>query len=325
MPRAVVCRTLGTPDGVKLEELPRAELPPDQVRVAIHAAGINFPDLLMLTGDYQHKPPLPFIPGFEAAGVVTEVGAEAAGYAVGDRVMIGGKTGAFADEAVVKPELLEHLPDELSFAEGATFRVAYQTAHHALTERAHIKPGEVLLVHGAGGGVGLAAVQIGKLLGATVIACASSQAKLDVVKACGADHTILYGAGPFKDEVKRLTDGKGANVIFDPVGGEIFEQSLRCMAFGCRVLIIGFTGGIGVAKTNLVLIKGASVLGVRAGESTKYDHAMGERTKVALRELAASGKLRPQVSHTLPLEQFREGMELVRDRKAIGRVVLTVR
>lgn len=325
MPRAVVCRTLGSPEGLKLEDMPAITLPADKVRVAIHAAGINFPDLLMTTGDYQFKPELPYTPGFEAAGVVTEVGADAKGYVVGDRVMIGGKTGGFAEEAIVSPEILVHLPDALSFEEGATFRVAYTTAHHALTERAYLKAGEVLLVHGAGGGVGLAAVQIGKMLGATVIACASSEEKLKVARDCGADHTILYSSGPFKDEVKRLTGGKGANVIYDPIGGDIFEQSLRCLAWGARVLIIGFTGGVGVARSNLVLIKGASVLGVRAGEAAKHDPAMGERTKLALAELAASGRLKPHISHRVPLEEFQAGMNLVRDRKAIGRVVITVR
>jgi len=325
MPRAVICHALESLDGLSLQETPRASVGPGQVRVEIHAAGINFPDLLMTTGGYQFKPVTPYVPGMEAAGVVSETGPGVTRFKVGDRVMMGGKTGAFAEEAVVAETQLEPLPDALSFAEGACFRVAYLTAWYALNERAHLKAGEVLLVHGAGGGVGLAAVQIGKMMGATVIGCASSPEKLDVIRANGADHAILYGAGPFKDEVKHLTGGKGADVVFDPIGGEIFEQSLRCMNWGCRLLIIGFTGGVGKAATNLVLIKGASVLGVRAGESAKHDPASGQRSKAALAELAASGRLKPHISHIVPLERWREAFELIRDRKAIGRVVIQTR
>ncbi|MES2028038.1 MAG: zinc-binding dehydrogenase, partial [Pseudomonadota bacterium] len=196
------------------------------------------------------------------------------------------------------------------------------TAHHALVDRGQIKRGEVLLVHGAGGGVGLAAVEIGKLLGATVIAAASSEEKLAVARARGADHGVLYGSEPFRDAVKRITDGKGADVVFDPVGGEIFEQSLRCINWGARLLVIGFTGGIGVAKTNLVLIKGASVLGVRAGEAARRDPAIGEARIAQLLAWAEAGQIRPNVSHRLPLASVAQAMRLLTDRKAIGRVAL---
>jgi NADPH2:quinone reductase len=189
-------------------------------------------------------------------------------------------------------------------------------------DRAQIVRGEVLLVHGAGGGVGLAAVEIGKVLGATVIAVASSEEKLAVAKARGADHLVLSSREPFRDAVKRITEGKGADVVFDPVGGETFEQSLRCIAWGARVCVIGFTGGIGLAKTNLVLIKGASVLGVRAGEAVRKNPVLGEERIRTLFGWAEGGHIRPNISHRLPLADVAKAMRLLIDRKAIGRVAL---
>jgi NADPH2:quinone reductase len=293
-----------------------------QVRVAIRAAGINFPDILMAAGEYQLKPELPFIPGMEAAGDVMEVDGAAQDVVVGDRVIVKLRHGGYADEAVVTPSQLTPLPGTFDYAEGATFLAAHGTAYHALVDRAQIKSGEVLLVHGAGGGVGLAAVELGKLLGATVIAAASSEEKLAVAQARGADHLVLYKREPFRDAVKRITDGRGADVVYDPVGGEIFEQSLRCIAWGARVLVIGFTGGIGLARTNLVLIKGASVLGVRAGEAARKNPALGVARIKALGEWAEAGKIRPNISHRLPLEDFARAMRLLMERKAIGRVAL---
>jgi NADPH:quinone reductase len=290
----------------------------------VHAAGINFPDILMAAGEYQLKPELPFTPGVEAAGEVTEVnGAE--GAAVGDRVIVKMRHGAYTDEAVVAPSQLTPLPSSFDYAEGATFLAAHGTAYHALIDRGQVQSGEVLLVHGAGGGVGLAAVEIGKMLGATVIAAASSEDKLAVAQAKGADHLVLYGREPFRDAVKRITDGRGANVVFDPVGGEVFENSLRCIAWGARVLVIGFTGGIGLARTNLVLIKGASVLGVRAGEAVRRNPALGDVRLKALTAWAEAGKIRPHISHRLPLEDYAQAMRLLIDRKAIGRVALMMR
>ena len=275
MPRKVVCRELGPPESLRLESFASVPLAPGEVRVAVHAAGINFPDVLMAAGEYQLKPPLPFTPGVEAAGDVIEVN-EAAGVAVGDRVIVKMRHGAYADEAVVTPSQLTPLPSTFDYAEGATFLAGHGTAYHALIDRGQVQPGEVLLVHGAGGGVGLAAVEMGKMLGATVIAAASSEEKLGVAQARGADHLVLYGREPFRDAVKRITDGRGADVVFDPVGGETFENSVRCIAWGARLLVIGFTGGIGLARTNLLLIKGASVLGVRAGEAVRRNPALGE-------------------------------------------------
>src|ERR1700686_3124501 len=324
MPKAVVCRKLGPPERLRLETFASAPLGQGQVRVAIHAAGINFPDILMAAGGYQPNPELPFTPGVEAAGEVIEVDG-VAGIAVGDRVIVKMRHGDYADETVVAPSQLTPLPSTFDYAEGATFLAAHGTAYHALIDRGQVRTGEVLLVHGAGGGVGLAAVEIGKMLGATVIAAASSEEKLAVAQARGADHLVLYRRESFRDAVKRITDGRGADVVFDPVGGEVFENSVRCIAWGARILVIGFTGGIGLARTNLLLIKGASVLGVRAGEAVRRNPALGEVRLKALTEWAEAGKIRPNISHRLPLEDYALAMRLLVDRKAIGRVALMMR
>src|SRR5690242_13018964 len=323
MPKKVVCRELGPPERLQLERFESAPLGPGQVRVAIRAAGINFPDVLMAAGEYQLKPELPFTPGMEAAGDVVEV-KDAAGVSVGDRVIVKLRHGGYSDEVVVAPSQLTPIPSTFDYAEGATFLAAHGTAYHGLFDRGKLQPGEVLLVHGAGGGVGLAAVEIGKLLGATVIAAASSEEKLQVAKARGADHLVLYSREPFRDAVKRITDGRGADVVYDPVGGQIFEDSVRCIAWGARLLVIGFTGGIGLARTNLLLIKGASVLGVRAGEAVRRNPALGEVRLKQLLAWAEEGRIRPNVSHRLPLADYARAMQLLLDRKAIGRVALVM-
>ncbi|RZN18555.1 NADPH:quinone oxidoreductase family protein [Bradyrhizobium sp. Leo121] len=321
MPKAVVCRELGPPERLRLETFSSAPLKAGEVRVAIRAAGINFPDVLMAAGEYQLKPPLPFTPGMEAAGDVVEVN-DAADVKVGDKVIVKMRHGAFSDEAVATPSQLTRMPSTFDYAEGATFLAAHGTAYHALIDRGQLRHGEVLLVHGAGGGVGLAAVEIGKLLGAVVIAAASSEEKLAIAKARGADHLVLYDREPFRDAVKRITDGNGADVVFDPVGGEVFENSMRCINWGARLLVIGFTGGIGLARTNLLMIKGASVLGIRAGEAVRRNPALGEVRIKALTEWAEAGKVRPNISHRLPLEDVAKAMRLLLERKAIGRVAL---
>jgi NADPH2:quinone reductase len=246
------------------------------------------------------------------------------GVAVGDKVIVKMRHGAYTDEAVVMPSQLTPLPTTFDYAEGATFLAAHGTAYHALIDRGQLQAREVLLVHGAGGGVGLAAVEMGKVLGATVIAAASSEEKLAVARSRGADHLVLYAREPFCDAVKRVTDGRGADVVFDPVGGQVFEDSVRCIAWGARLLVIGFTGGIGLARTNLLLIKGASVLGVRAGEAARRNPALGEVRLRALLDWAEKGKIRPNVSHRLPLEDFAKAMRLLIERKAIGRVALVM-
>jgi NADPH:quinone reductase len=323
MPRAVVCSELGPPESLRLESFASRPLAAGEVRVALRAAGINFPDILMAAGEYQLKPELPFTPGMEAAGDVVDVG-DVRGVAVGDRVIVRMRHGAYADEAVVTRSQLTPLPSNFDYAEGATFLAAHGTAYHALVDRGQVQVGEILLVHGAGGGVGLAAVEIGKLLGATVIAAASSQEKLEAARARGADHGVLYSREPFRDAVKRITQGRGVDIVFDPVGGEVFENSLRCIAWGARLLVIGFTGGIGLARTNLILMKGASVLGVRAGEAVRKDPALGKARMAALSAWAEAGKVRPHVSHRVLLENYASAMRLLIERKAIGRVALVM-
>ncbi|ABD07903.1 Alcohol dehydrogenase superfamily, zinc-containing [Rhodopseudomonas palustris HaA2] len=322
MAKAVVCRELGPPEALRLEEIERKALKPGEVRVAIRAAGINFPDILMCAGEYQLKPELPFIPGVEAAGDVIETGEGVSDVRVGDKVIVKLRFGAYAQEVAVAASQLTPMPPNFDYAEAATYLAGHGTAWHGLVDRGQLKKGEVLLVHGAAGGVGLAAVELGKYLGATVIAAASSEEKLAVARARGADHGILYGAEPFRDAVKRITGGRGADVVFDPVGGAIFEDSVRCINWGARLLVVGFTGGIGLARTNLILMKGASVIGVRAGEAVRRDPALGERRIAALLDLAAKGVLRPNVSHRLPLAQWAQGMRLLIERRAIGRVAL---
>lgn len=322
MPRAVVCRELGPPEMLRLEDIEGRSLRAGEVRVKIRAAGINFPDILMCAGEYQLKPELPFTPGVEAAGDVVEVTAGAKGVAVGDKMIVRMRFGAYAEEAVAAAGQLTPLPSTFDYAEGATYLAAYGTAHHALVDRGQLKAGEILLVHGAGGGVGLAAVEMGKLLGASVIAAASSEEKLSVAQARGADHLVLYAREPFRDAVKRITDGRGVDMVFDPVGGEVFEQSVRCIAWGARLLVVGFTGGIGLARTNLILMKGASVLGVRAGEATRKDPALAEARMRTLLAWAEQGRLRPHVSHRVPLADYARAMRLLIERKAVGRVAL---
>jgi NADPH2:quinone reductase len=255
---------------------------------------------------------------------VIEVADDVGHIAVGDRVIAKLRHGGYSEEVVVSPAQLTPLPKTFDYAEGATFLAAHGTAYHGLVDRAQLRAGEVLLVHGAGGGVGLAAVEMGKLLGATVIAAASSEEKLAVAQKRGADHLVLYAREPFREAVKRITDGRGADVVFDPVGGQIFEDSVRCIAWGARLLVVGFTGGIGLARTNLLLIKGASVLGVRAGEAVRKNPALGEVRLEALLQWAEAGRIRPNISHRLPLDDFARGMRLLIDRRAIGRVALVM-
>jgi NADPH2:quinone reductase len=238
--------------------------------------------------------------------------------------MLRMRLGAYADEINVAPSRLITMPSRFDYAAGATFLAAHGTAYHALVDRGNLRQGETLLVHGAGGGVGLAAVEIGKVLGATVIAAASSEEKLAIAKSRGADHVVLYASGPFHEAAKRITDGRGVDVVFDPVGGGVFEDSMRCINWGARLLVIGFTGGIGLAKTNLLMIKGASVLGVRAGEAARRNPALDESGLKTLCEWAGAGRVRPNVSHRLSLEDYATAMRLLIERKAIGRVALVM-
>jgi NADPH2:quinone reductase len=323
MPRAVVCREFGLPERLSLEDLPPSPIAPGQARVKLHACGINFPDTLIIQGKYQHRPALPFTPGVESAGTITELAPPAGPWRVGNRVITRHQTGGYAEEIVLPTSQLVPLPAGFDFIEGASFLVASHTAYHALVQRAALSAGETLLVHGASGGVGLAAVELGKLLGARVIATASTAEKRAVARARGADEVIDYTAEDFVEAVRRSTGGAGADVVFDPVGGEVLAQSLRAIAWGGRLLVVGFAGGtISALAANRILLKSCSVIGVRAGESARRHPALTRAALEALQGLAEKGQLRPHVAETLPLARFAEGMRRLMDRKAIGRVVL---
>lgn len=323
MPRAVLCLELGPPERLRLEELQPAPLAPGEARIRLHACGINFPDTLTILGKYQHRPELPFIPGVESAGVITELAAESGAWRVGDRVITRQRVGGYAEEIVLPVQQLVPLPRGFSFAEGASFLVAAQTAYHALVQRAALAAGETLLVHGAAGGVGLAAVELGKHLGARVIATASSEEKRAAARERGADETIDYTAEDFVERVRASTDGAGADVIFDPVGGEVLVQSLRAVAWNGRILVVGFAGGtIPALAANRILLKSCSVIGVRAGEMARREPALAKAATTALLALAEQGLLRPHISATLPLARFADGMRSLMGRQAIGRVVL---
>ena len=323
---AVLCREPSSYDTLTLEDVPLQALGTDEVRVEIYAAGINFPDILMSAGQYQLKPPLPFTPGMEAAGIISELGTNVRTHKVGDRVMFRAWHGCYAQQAVVPEAELLPVPKNFSFAEGAAFIVATATATNALLQRGQLKSGEVLLVHGAAGGVGLAAVDVGKLLGATVIATASSAEKLAVAQARGADYLINYKHENFQARVMEITNGKGADVILDPVGGDVFEQSMRCIAWGGRLLVVGFAGGVIPAiKMNQPLLKCFSIVGVRAIEHAKQNPQEGQAYRQWMLHWANQGRLRPHISQVFPLKQYQDAMRLLATRQAVGRVVLEVR
>lgn len=315
---------LDGPAGLQMQSLPRTPLAPGEVRVAIAAAGVNFPDLLMTRGTYQYKPPLPFVPGMEAAGVIVEIAADGGGFRLGQQVALNTRTGLFAAETVAPARSLVPVPAGFSLIEAACLLVAARTARHALVDRAQTRPGETVLVLGAGGGVGLAAVEIAHLLGARVIAAASSDEKLRAAMCRGAGHSINYTSGDLVEQARALAPD-GIDVIFDPVGGDLFEQSLRLPAWNGRVLIVGFASGrIGMAPANRALIKGYSLLGVRAGEASRRDPSLAERSGREIAAWTEAGHLRPHVSATFPLEQANRALEELASRRAVGRIALIV-
>ena len=324
--RALVCNELGDPSMLRIEDRPIPRPRGKEVVVQVGAAAVNFPDVLMVAGGYQHKPALPFIPGMEGAGRILGVGKDVADWRKGDCVIFGVRPGAFAEYVRVPDDdrQLMALPEGWSWAEGAGFRVAAQTAYHSLVHRAAVKQGDVLLVHGASGGVGLAAVQLGKHLGAIVIATGSDDARLAVVKQAGADHLINYQKQDFVAVVKELTGGKGCDVIYDPVGGEVLEKSMRVAAYGARLLVVGFTSGApSKLMSNHVLIKGLSILGVRAGETpTRIAPHMGRDYVEQLPKLAALGVMRPHISHRFPMERAADAFRALVDRKVVGKAVI---
>jgi NADPH2:quinone reductase len=316
--KAIFCEQLGGPEHLVLREVESPTPGPGEVKVGLRARGVSFVDLLMIAGQYQVKREVPFVPGSEAAGVVLEIGPSVERIAPGDRVLA---PGGFAEEVVVAAARVTPLPGTVSFETAAAFRANYSTAYYGL-QRGRLQAGEVLLVHGAGGGVGLAAVDVGKLLGATVIATASSDEKLAVCQQMGADH-VLNSTQGFRDQVRDLTEGRGADVIYDPVGGDVFDESMRSIAPFGRLLIVGFTSGRAAAvKTNHLLIKDAEAIGFTIGALGRLDPARERKNASILMGWLAAGRIRPYISHRLPLARAAEALALVRDRKVIGKAVL---
>ena len=326
--KALVCSELSDDmSNVEIEVLTLEEPKDHEVLIRVKAASVNFPDLLMTKGMYQHKPELPFVLGMEGSGIVEGVGKAVIKVKIGDEVTFGamGK-GAFSEYVVVGENSVEAKPSNLTFAEAASFQTAYLTAYVSLVRCGNLVKGETLLVHGSTGGVGMAAVQLGKFLGANVIATGTSQEKLEHTLEWGADHTILThvnGEVEFRNEVKEITNGKGADVIYDPVGGDVFDHSIRCINWGGRILIVGFASGrIPTLPINMALIKGFSVIGVRAGEFGRRNPEKGLENNIEIRKICEAGHFKPHVCKAFPLNEAKESIHFLSQRKLVGKVVV---
>ena len=321
--KAYVCREFGPVDSHKVEEIedPRAEA--GQVIVDVKAAGVSFPDVLIVQGKYQFQPPFPFSPGGEIAGIISEVGEGVVDWKIGDRVIAMTGNGGIAEKALAFEMTLMPLPDSMDFKDGAAFPLNYGTTYYALKQRGQLQAGETLLVTGAGGGVGTTAIEIGKAMGARVIAAASSDEKLEIAKNLGADEIINYSDGELKEKVKALTGGLGADVIYDPIGGDIFMQCMRCINWKGRVLVIGFASGpIPEVPTNLALLKGCSIVGVFWGRFTGAEPEENSQNFDELFALHAEGKLKPQITKSYSLDDAAEAIASLENRKATGKVVI---
>jgi NADPH2:quinone reductase len=324
--KAVLCKAFGPPESLILEETDAPEAGPGQVLVDVHASALNFPDVLMIEGKYQSRPPFPFSPGGEIAGTVAALGDGVDGFAVGDNVFGGIGVGGFAEQVAVPAGALVHMPDGMSYAQASGISTTYGTSYYALKQRAELVPGETLLVLGAAGGVGLAAVELGKAMGARVIAAASSAEKLAVARDAGADELIDYSDGELKDKVKALTDGKGADVIYDPVGGSLFDQCMRSINWYGRVLVIGFAAGdIPRVPINLILLKSCQLVGVFFGAWSAKNPAESRRNLEEVLDFYRAGKIQALVGREYPMAQYAEALRCLSERRAIGKVVLKIR
>lgn len=324
--RAIVCSSYGPPENLSLEDIANPVPKENEAIVEVYAASLNFPDGLQIQGKYQFQPPMPFTPGSEVGGVIIAIGSGIKGFSVGDRVMATPGIGGLAEQVAVKSDGLRKIPDSMDFKTAAGFAMIYTTSYHALKQRANLQPGETLLVLGASGGVGLAAVELGKIMGARVIAAASSEEKLNFVKQLGPDATINYGDGELKEKIKALTDDKGADVIYDPVGGDLFDQSCRCINWNGRLLVVGFTSGrIPEYKANLALLKGSSMVGVFLGRFRKEEPEEYEKNFAELLELYDAGKLKPLVTQTYAMEDYVKAFNVFTERKVMGKVTLEIK
>lgn len=323
--KAILCKEYGPAETLVIEDVPSPKMGDRGVKIRVKAAGLNFPDTLIIEGKYQLQPPMPFSPGGELAGEVIEVGDKVTRFKPGDRVAALTGFGAFAEEVVAPESNLLPVPDNMPDEKAAGFMMVYGTSYYALKQRANLQPGETLLVLGASGGVGLAAVKLGKAMGAKVIAAASSSEKLRIAKDAGADELINYTDEPLKDAVKKLTKGKGVDVIYDPVGGDFTEQALRTMAWNGRHLIIGFAAGdIPKVPANLTLLKGCSVVGVFWGAFTRNEPEVSAQNMMELLQMYSEGKIDPKVSEVFDFEQYAEALGALTGRRATGKVVLRV-
>lgn len=321
--RAVVCRELSGPEGLRIEDRPAPEPGPGEVRIRVRAAGVNFADSLIIRGTYQDRPEPPFVPGMEIAGQVEACGPGVAGFMPGEPVMATLAYGGFAEEVAVPAGDLVRLPDGIDYVTAAGFGIAYGTAYGALAWAARLQAGETLVVHGAAGGVGLATVECGKLLGARVIATARSPERLEVARSYGADHVIDTAAEDVRERIREITHGRGANVVFDPVGGDMFRASLRSIAWEGRILIIGFASGdIQEIPANLLLLKNAAAIGFYWGS---YRQNASARVHAGFEQLLrwhAEGRITPHVSEVLPLEDAARAIETLISRRSTGKIVL---
>ncbi len=322
--KAVLCKELGLPEKLVLEDVPSPVAGAGQVVLSVKACGVNFPDTLIIQGKYQFKPELPFSPGGEVAGVVKEVGPGVTSLKPGDRVIAFSTWGGFAEELVVEADRTIAMPDSMDFVPASGFVLTYGTSYHALKDRAQLKAGETLLVLGASGGVGIAAIQLGKMMGARVIAAASTEQKLRVCKDNGADELINYGEQDLRKRVKELTGGKGVDVVYDPVGGPYSEPALRDMAWNGRFLVVGFAAGeIPKVPLNLALLKGCAIVGVFWGAFTRNEPQANRRNNEELMRFFSEGKVKPHIHATYPLEQAAQALNDVMYKRVSGKVVLT--
>ena len=324
--KAIVCNEWCKPQDLKVSEIKNPTLDDNSVRVEIYASGVNFPDVLIVQGKYQYKPPFPFSPGSEVAGIISEIGKNVKSLKVGDRVMAVTGHGAFAEEICVPEDKITLVPESMDFITAASMSLTYGTSSYALFQRANIKEHDVVLIHGATGGVGITAIEISKAVGAKVIATASTDEKLKIAKEYGADYCINYSQNEFKDKVKEYTDGKGANIIYDPVGGDVFNQSLRCIAWNGIILVIGFASGtIASAPTNLPLLKNCSIVGVFWGAWRERDPNGHNVNMEKILKWWKENKVKPKVSKVFNLEDTKYALQALINREVIGKAVIKVR